>query len=478
MIMTVSQGVQSLIGQTKYLVLDRHYSMIVRVVLVAICLALSVVSAALLVLKPTFAVLGVAGFAGVGVIIYMYRHMEISTLLLIVVSTVLNVGVGTGTGTDITFTLMLLLLLTGLWLVRLFLADRSLQSVRGSMTNWAALAFVVAVIFAMIWSSYYVEPHVRFLMADKWKPRMMTMLVLLISPIATLLVANHVRSLNGIKFFVWYFVVVGAISSLPRILIGSTPLAPIWNTRGQLPVWVIALAAGQLLFNPKVPNWLRGFCLLGIGGWGFIQFGLDVSWLSGWVPICIVLGVVIVMYSWRVTLFMGLMIVILALANMDTINQILADESEESGGTRVEAWTHTLDIASGHLLFGTGPTGYYFYLTVDIGGLFQLSHNNYLDIVSQTGLFGFVTFMAFWISIGRTLWKIYCIVPPDTFQYGLFVSLLASWLAIFVVMALGDWVTPFTYTQTLSGISYTIWPWLLMGLVIALYYHLKDAQEV
>jgi hypothetical protein len=43
-----------------------------------------------------------------------------------------------------------------------------------------------------------------------------------------------------------------------------------------------------------------------------------------------------------------------------------------------------------------------------------------------------------------------------------------------VIMMLGDWVIPFTYTQGLGGINYTIWPWLIQGIGMALYFESRN----
>jgi hypothetical protein len=63
------------------------------------------------------------------------------------------------------------------------------------------------------------------------------------------------------------------------------------------------------------------------------------------------------------------------------------------------------------------------------------------------------------------------------FQKGLAISLVASYFCTLITMALGDWITPFPYTQTLQGIDYTIWAWILPGLAVALYYITKENMQ-
>jgi hypothetical protein len=36
------------------------------------------------------------------------------------------------------------------------------------------------------------------------------------------------------------------------------------------------------------------------------------------------------------------------------------------------------------------------------------------------------------------------------------------------MMALGDWLIPFAYTQTIAGFNHSVYCWLFMGLAFAL----------
>ena len=45
---------------------------------------------------------------------------------------------------------------------------------------------------------------------------------------------------------------------------------------------------------------------------------------------------------------------------------------------------------------------------------------------------------------------------------------LGGTIGCLVIMAFGDWLLPFAYTQTISGFSYTVYSWLFMGTILAL----------
>ncbi|MGQ9887534.1 MAG: O-antigen ligase family protein [Aggregatilineales bacterium] len=464
----LNRSVQTIIGRARYYLLDRYHILTVRGLLIAVCLALTALTAVLLQERRIAAVGVVAGFAGLAFAVFAYRHMELMCLAVLAVSTVFDLGISSGTGTDIKLALVLLVLLIGLWAFRLFVVERSVAGVQGKWVIAPALLFALAVVISLVWSMYYVVPSVRPLMFDKLLPRAMTGLVLIVSPLTTLLFANHLRSAHAFTFIVGWFAFVGALK-LPFAFIDAPLLPGLVNTGGQFTAWVGLLAAGQVLLNRRMWRAVRVALLLLIAGWVYVAVGMRFNWLSGWVPLVAGLSVVLALRFPRPAVAAGVVALVLIVANFSAVQEAFADESAQSGVTRVAAYDRTLQIVRDHYLFGTGPAGYYFYLTIYIGGLFQLSHNNYLDILAQTGLFGLAMYLWLWAGIGWYVLRAYQSVPRGGFYHGLAASLCAAYVISLGAMMLGDWVTPFTYTQTLSGISYTIWHWVLAGAAIALY---------
>jgi O-antigen ligase len=466
--MGIQNVVLGVIGRAKYHFLDRHYTQTIRFILITACLLLATVNGVLLVNRPTFGFILLGGIAGLCATIFLYRNMELGCLLVLVLSTVWNVGVGSGTGTPIMLSLVFLVLLAGLWMFRLLLVERSFKSVRSVPSNWPIILFAITVLISLGWSTIYVEEPVRQYMGEKLLPRLMTALVIIISPLATLIVANHIRSMRAIRFFTWWFIGYGGI--VVTMMLANIPVPFFFTTRGQLPVWVSILALGQALFNKHIPRYLRFMLIAIASGWFYIQFFLQRTWASGWVPL--VMGMVGMLFWFSRRLFFLLLIIVCVyvVANLDMFAQDIEAENTESGISRVTAWDRTLKIVGDHFLFGTGPTGYHFYLTVYIGGFFQLSHNNYVDVLAQTGVVGFAFYIMLWLGFGWIALKTYLGVPKGGFEQGLAVAVLVCFPVTMLVMMLGDWVIPFTYTQTLGGINYTIWPWLIQGIGIVLYF--------
>lgn len=471
----------AIIGKMRYFFLDRNYNLTVRISLILMCIITTLVTSFLFIgidegkspIPGLIPMLAIGGIAGLAVI---YTNMEIFSVVVLVITMLVNDGIPTGSGTKATFTFVLLYVWLFIWLFKMIVIERKFD-IRPSPANIPILLFCIAVIISLFWSSAYPEPSVQYLLESKLAPRSMTALVLIISPITFIFYANHVRSLRTLRFITWWFIMLGFVYMVIRIGLGRIP-NPL-NAEGQFPTWVGVIALGQLLFNKDLKLWMRIALMVTIVGWFYITMTLGISWLSGWVPLLVGFVAVIFFYSRKLFVLMMLVGLGFSLIAYSAIQANFSREGQESGGTRTQAWQRVFNLTGRHFLFGTGPAGYHFYFTVNISGFFQLSHNNYIDIIAQTGVTGFALWMLLWGAIGLATWRMYRLIPymGGGFQKGLALSLVASYFCTLITMALGDWVTPFPYTQTLQGIDYTIWAWILPGLATALYYITKENMQ-
>jgi O-antigen ligase len=468
------------IGRTRYLLFDRYYNRVIPVFMVAICISATLLSAVLwkdvdLGGSVVPGLIPVLVIAGLGFVALVYTHMEQFSLIILMCTTLLSDGISTGTGTKITFTLTLLCLYTGLWLFKMIIVDRKIR-VLPSTTNIPGLMFIIAATISFFWSSAYTEYHVLFLLEDKLAVRIMTLVVIIVSVITHWLYANNIRSIQTLRFFTWWFIIIGAIFMTPRILTDTVPQP--FNAGGQFSTWVGIMSLGQMLFNHDLKKWMRLALLGNLIGWSYISLSLGITWLSGWMPLVLGVAILLFLYSRRMFIIFIIVVSTAFFANETFVQKTFEAEKNESGDSRQEAWQRVLDVTARHPIFGTGPAGYYFYFTVNIGGFFQLSHNNYLDIIGQTGLLGITIWLIFWGAAGIMTWRMYRIIPHNKgFQRGLANTLLASYACTILSMMLGDWITPFPYTQSLAGVDYTIWAWMLLGITIAFYYIAKREQQ-
>lgn len=471
---TVQHRIWRFIGWLKYHYLERNRPDTIRNGLVVLCLILTTTSSLLMTSNLIFGLGLVGGIAGLLVLLFIYRNMEIACLLLLPTTTFLDFGIGSGTGTKIMFSFMLVAGLAVAWAIRILVIERSFASVRPAAPNWPVIIFAVCVIISLFWGSYYVEGAVRELLEDKPLPRLMTAAVFILSPVTTLIFGNFIRSIRAMKIIVWWFLVYGGIIAILWIIGMTWP--DFINTGGQLGTWTTMLGLGQVFYNTRLKPWERAAVLVVPILWFYIQFTLGISWLSGWVPIVLGIAGMTLLYNRKLFLVLCAVGVVYALANFSDFSTLFEKENAVSGQTRLTAWDQTINVVRDHYLFGTGPAGYYFYLTAYIGGRFQLSHNNYVDVIAQTGVVGTIVYVILWLCIGWMIFKAWLIAPTIGFLRGLINALVAIYALTLVVMMLGDWVIPFPYTQTLAAVSYTIWAWMFAGLAMAVYYYCHDSQ--
>jgi O-antigen ligase len=121
-------------------------------------------------------------------------------------------------------------------------------------------------------------------------------------------------------------------------------------------------------------------------------------------------------------------------------------------------------------IWGLGFANYYWYTPLfPIRGYAVSfnSHNNYVDIVAQTGLVGLVCVLWFFGEAGTLCSRLRDQVPTGfarAFVYGAMGGLAGT----IVLAMLGDWVLPFVYNIGLFGFRTSILAWLFLGGLVSL----------
>jgi hypothetical protein len=95
------------------------------------------------------------------------------------------------------------------------------------------------------------------------------------------------------------------------------------------------------------------------------------------------------------------------------------------------------------------------------------SHNNYIDILAQIGIFGLVFFMWWLWEIGKVGLRL---LPraPEGFERAYVIGALCGLAGTLVAAFLGDWVIPFVYNVGLIGFRSAVFGWLFLGGLVAL----------
>jgi O-antigen ligase len=138
--------------------------------------------------------------------------------------------------------------------------------------------------------------------------------------------------------------------------------------------------------------------------------------------------------------------------------------------TRLEAWRILGEIIAVNPVLGLGFANYHWYtpLFPILGyGVKFNSHNNYVDIVAQTGFLGLAAFFWFAVSLGLVAWRLRRRAAPGfqrAYAYGAIGGLAGSLAACM----LGDWLLPFVYNIGLGGFRSSVIGWLFLGGILAL----------
>ena len=362
-------------------------------------------------------------------------------------------------------TMILVALLLGLWLLDMVVSKHQIQIAR-SPTMWPLLSFLFV---AVISFGVGQLPWFTFAVHAPLGAQLGGLAIVVLSAGTFLLVANRVRDLHWLKIMTWAFLAFGVSaiiigSGLPKLGLATQKL--IQPVGSLYFIWLVAMAFSQAAFNRDLhPGWrllLGGLVLYTFYDLFYIRF-VDKS---GWLPSFICIAAIIGFRSWRAGLAL---IPVAAVAALYLMTGVVSSE-EYSFSTRFDAWSIMAEIIKINPVLGLGFANYYWYTP-----LFHIrgydvsfnSHNNYLDIVAQTGLVGLVCFLLFLWQVGLLGWRLREQVPAGFAQAYVY-GALGGLVGMVVVGMMGDWVLPFFYNIGLSGFRSSMLGWLFLGGLVSL----------
>lgn len=303
--------------------------------------------------------------------------------------------------------------------------------------------------------------------------------IFLLSGGAFLLFASRLTSRQQIERITWVFLAAGAITTLlqvfPRIdevlafAPGSTGLTDPSCIGSMFWIWLVAMAAGQAFINTRLKFTTRLALVLVIVFVLFHALILNTGWTSGWLPALISLGIILLVKFPRLTISLGLLALPIVLISTGVFDSFWNSEGY-SFSTRVAAWHVLSDVLGRSPLIGLGPANYYYYTSLfPILGWYVnfSSHNNYIDLIGQTGLVGFTLFWWFIVQMGFLIVRTRRSASPG-FELGFVLGVLAGMVGSLVACMLGDWLIPFVYNVGLSGFRSSVMFWIFLGIFVAL----------
>lgn len=297
-------------------------------------------------------------------------------------------------------------------------------------------------------------------------------------PFMVIFVVNKIHDVKWLKQMTWIALGIGVVAWFSSELNLPTLRMVENGMRGMFITWIGALAYGQALFNEKLPPWKRGALLLLLGMWVFWSLIQHRIWLSGWVPLGVACLVLTLARSRQ--LFFALVMVGLLYVGVNYqyfYEEVVVANLDEGGGERLDIWRLNLQHVVDHPWFGMGPAGYALYNMTYHPQDARSTHNNYFDILAQSGIIGFACFiwmMATFLRLGTHLKR--RLAGQRGFEEAFAHAGMAGLIASLVGMTLGDWVLPFAYNQTISGFDNAIFTWMFVGGMMALY-HIVETQK-
>jgi O-antigen ligase len=399
----------------------------------------------------------------------MIRYPPLGFLLVIVISTVISFDIP-----PIGFIAMVILMQTALWIFDMVVRQREINLVN-SPTMTPLILFTAVVILAFIvgqlpWFSISQVPLTN---------QVGGVAIFLISFAAFILVAHQVRDIRWLKWMVFLFLGLAGLA----VLIGMRVL-PGWRTLNQLLLspqttggslywlWLAVLTFSQAMFNKKLAMKWRGLLMAILIGYLYLALGRNRAWTSGWAPSFVALFVVlwVARPKWAMPLSMaGVATTILLFQPI--YNSIFIGDNEYSAMTRLEAWRIVGEIIKVNPILGLGPGNYYNYtLLFPILGYYVEfnSHNNYVDIVAQTGILGLICFFWFVVVTWKLGWRLRNQVPKDGFTQAFVYGALGGLAGTVAAGMFGDWVLPFVYNIGIFGLRSSIYSWFFLGGLVAI----------
>jgi O-antigen ligase len=293
--------------------------------------------------------------------------------------------------------------------------------------------------------------------------------------------AAFLQDARSLRVVVVAFLIVGSVRAVLSILPASVSgVLPSFVSEYLIPgsplgsmfwTWLSAHLFAQLLLNRNLRLSARFAVasVLLVTMYSLIFVSRD--WASGWLPSLVAVVTISAFVNIRRTLIVVLLLVLLLALEFNSIRDAFySGDQQYSLSTREAAARITFKMIAPNPLFGLGPANYHHYAQLfSIKGWYVRfsSHNNYLDILAQTGVFGLTCFLWFLCAMGRTAVRLRRRVEGG-FDRAYAFAMIGGVAGTACSAALGDWVIPFVYNVGIAGFSSSVLAWCMFGGALAL----------
>ena len=407
---------------------------------------------------PSLALIG----ACLGVLVVLKPSIGIATLIVSAVS--VRIAIGTGTESAIVASLAVALLLLAGWMVGRSLHRKRLVLLPRAIA-FPALLLVGAVLFAFLWGRLSMDPRIT-VPSSFYRVQIAQALIYVISVSLLFVGADLFRSAETRRNVAFALIVVGTLA-LPFRAFATVPAY--LNTAGLFGLWFVALCWSNALLNRRLPLVVR-YALASLAiGWLLMAISREGSWVSGWLPAVIAVLVVTGISRPRLAAPLAL-IGTVGLAFYYSVAYALLITTQKDEGSlggefgRIELLKRNLELIQDRLLLGTGPAGYALYYVTFLPDRAMSTHNNYIDILAQTGVLGLLSFLALLAALfvlgRRTLKRV-----TDPEDRAMTAAIVGAIPGLAASLWLGDWLLPFVYNQTIAGFDHSVYSWLMLAIL-------------
>jgi hypothetical protein len=408
-------------------------------------------------------------YIAIGGGIVLLRFPQMGLVSLVIASLLIPFRISAGTYSSINAFMLLIVVLIGIWILEMLVRDREIRFLPSRPLLPAVLFAATAILSFGFGQLPWFQSQAAPITAQ------IGQLGLILLTIGTFALIAHRVELRGIKWMVWIFLVLGGLFIFGRVvpILGSRIL-PFFQRAAYDSLfwtWMVALSFSQAFFNTQLSKRWRAVLILLILIIAYESMVVRRGWTSGWLPSVAAVGIILWVGAprWRAN-GIWILLLLLVLNYQKLMGFIFVDDTEYSLMTRLEAWRVMYDVIKVNPIFGLGPANHYWYSALfPILGYYVPfnSHNNYIDIIAQTGLIGLVLFLWFAWEIGKVGLKLQDRVP-EGFQKAYVYGCLGGLGGMMAAGMLGDWVIPFVYNVGLEGFRASGIAWMFLGGLLAL----------
>ena len=417
---------------------------------------------------------GVLAISGLAAVIFQVQRPFAGIAVLIVSAAAFPMHIGEGG--RLNAPLALAALVCGCWLVRELLVKKRLTLTASPVvgTLLGLMAAAVASFFAGRIQWYSVPGAAT-------TSQIGGLLMFLLSGGLLLAVAHQLRTVVELKKMTFLFLGAGSIVPFLMIFPQLDPIAaptvsPI-TVGSNFWVWLVGMGAAQAWFNKSLSIGARRALLVVVAValcHGLFQ---RTDWASGWVPPLIALAVIGAVRFPRTTVCAAAAGGVVGLYAVQKIVAGFMSNESYSLASRLDAWDTLWQIIQKSPIFGSGLSNYYHFTRLySTSGWYVRfsSHNNYIDLVAQTGFVGLFFFLAFGLAALMLLFRLKAEVSGD-FERAYVIGCLGCVIASLASGMLGDWIIPFVYNVGLKGFRSSLLFWVFVGGALMLW-KLRDEQ--